>query len=388
MNYNNPSSIRTARVIAIVCGSLFCIFSYFYIWKVQGGILGMAQHVLSNGLTVYFPPVGAGIITVLLLFLQMLLNRIFKLQREWHCISYYPSFFTLAMISSVASTAYTHFQFGYWIWLYPVGLVAFMFVVSFFKHLSTTFDVRAGGVIIRTLIPNLIIFIILAIICMWLSDTNEVAHDQYAIEYNLSKRDVDSALEVGNKSKATNPEITALRIYSLQKKDLLGEKLFMYPQEYGADGMLLNLADSVRMIFPPMQLYKELGAYPRFANESAVEFLELLNKSEQARQPMAEQYLLCAYLLDRDLDKFVDKLRVVYHFNEDSVIKLPRYYQEALVLYQHNHPGKINYKNSIQEANYEDYRRMVKSSAISQVSKNKSKVDFGNTYWWYYDTVK
>ena len=63
------------------------------------------------------------------------------------------------MISSVASTAYTHFQFGYWIWLYPAGLVAFLFVVSFFKHLSTTFDVRAGGVIIRTLIPNLITFI-------------------------------------------------------------------------------------------------------------------------------------------------------------------------------------------------------------------------------------
>lgn len=388
MNYNNPSYLRTARIIAIVCGSLFCIFSYLYLWKVQGGILGMAQHVLSKGLTVYYPPVGAGIITLLLLLLQMLLNSFCKLQREWHCVSFFPSFFTLAMLSSVAATAYTHFQFGHWIWLYPVGIVVFFFVVSFFKHLTTTFDTRAGGIIVRTLIPNLITFIILAVMCLWLSDTKEVTYYRYAIEYNLSKGNIDEALEIGSRSKVSSPEIAALRVYSLQKKDLLGERLFLYPQDYGADGMLLNLSDSVRMVFPPMQLYRELGAYPNSENQPTVEFLELLNNSDQAKQPMAEQYLLCAYLLERNLDKFADKLKKVYHFEEDSVVKLPRYYQEALVLYQHIRPGRINYKNSIQETNYEDYKRLVRSSSISQVSMNISRTDFGKTYWWYYDNVK
>jgi hypothetical protein len=179
-----------------------------------------------------------------------------------------------------------------------------------------------------------------------------------------------------------------LRVYSLQKKDLLGERLFLYPQDYGADGMWLNVSDSVRMVFPPMQLYRELGAYPNSENQPTVEFLELLNNSDQAKQPMAEQYLLCAYLLERNLDKFADKLKKVYHFEEDSVVKLPRYYQEALVLYQHIRPGRINYKNSIQETNYEDYKRLVRSSSISQVSMNISRTDFGKTYWWYYDNVK
>lgn len=386
MNYNHPQAQKTAAFVRVVCGFLFCFFSFFFLWKIQGYVMGMAQHVLSGGLTVYSPLVGAGIITFLLLLLQILLNRIFRLEREWHTVSFFPSFFTLAMLTSVNATAYTEFSLGYWIWFYPLCWMLFFCAVSFFKHLPSTYDERAGGVAAKMLIPNLIIFLLFIVFCISFSNTDETLHHQMQMEYMVSQKDYDEALEVGKGSKTINRETTALRAYSLYKKDELGERLFNYPQQYGSEGLLLDLKDSVRMIFQPMELYKQLGAYPRFHKEPALEFLELLDLSEKARQPMAEQYLLCAYLLDRKIDKFVLKLSEVYNLN-DSVVELPRYYGEALVMYLRKNPGRYAYRNEILETNYADYRNMVRSVRSSTLALNKTRRDFGTTYWWYYDAL-
>lgn len=387
MNYNNPQTKGTARFISVVCGSLFCLFSFLYLWQVQGVVLGMAQHVLSQGLTVYSPLVGAAIITFLLLLLQVILNRILRVSGEWYCFSFFPSFFTLAMITSVDQSAYEGFSFGHWIFTYPIGLILYVVLAIVVKQLPSSYDSRSGSLMIRLMIPNLLIFLFFSVLSLSLSKNSETLYNQLEIEYNLSRGNIDKALEIGAKSPATNAQITALRAYALSKSGLLAERLFCYPQEYGADGLLLQRADTVRMIFSPQTLYRELGAYPRYHKEPAVEFLELLDKSDKAKQPMAQDYLLCAYLLEGSLDKFVDKLATIYALN-DSVVELPRYYEEALVLYQRRNPGRFTYRNAIQETNLADYLKMVRSASSSVMGGNRTRRDFGTTYWWYYDSLK
>lgn len=387
MNYNNPQTKGTARFISVVCGSLFCLFSFLYLWQVQGVVLGMAQHVLSEGLTVYSPLVGAAIITFLLLLLQVILNRILRLQGVWYCLSFFPSFFTLAMVSCVDQSAYEGFSLGYWAFLYPVGLILYVGLALVIRLLPSSFDSRSGSLMVRLMIPNLLIFLFLSVLSLSLSKNSETLHNQLDIEYNLSLGNIERALEIGAKSPATNSQITALRAYGLSKSGLLAERLFCYPQSYGADGLLLQRADTVRMIFSPDVLYRDLGAYPRYHKEPAIEYLELLDKSDKAKQPMAQDYLLCAYLLEGSLDKFVDKLAAVYQLN-DSVVELPRYYEEALVLYQRRNPGRFTYRNAVQETNLDDYLKMVRSASNSVMGRNRTRRDFGTTYWWYYDSLR
>ena len=385
MARTNPEIARTARIVSVVCGSLFCLFCFFYLWKVQGVVLGMAQHVLSEGLTTYNPLIGACIFTVVLQILQHLVNSVAKLQREWTCLSYFPSFFTLALFTSADATAYRGFHLDYWLWLYPLGLVLFIVVTVLSKRFTRTYSTREGGIFLRMTLPNLVLFLLQAALTVALGNTDEKIHNQLAIEYNLSQGRLDEALEVGKLSKATTVEITALRNLALYQKGELAERLFTYPQKFGAEGLLLDRADTARMIYSPAEFYKQLGAYKHHEGQPAREYLWMLNLSPRAQQPMAEQYQLCAYLLDRDLESFGERIGQVYQLNDSVCEELPRSYAEALVLYLRTHPGKYPYHNEVQETNYQDYQNMVSSVDNSILSQNKTIRDFGTTFWYYYD---
>lgn len=387
MDLKKPQFQRTARIVDVVCGSLFCIFAFLYLWNVQGPVLDMAQHVLSHGITVYHPVIGACIITFILWLIQRLVNLYFKLEREWYALSYFPSFLLLTMLTSVHVTVYDRFSLGHWVWLLPLCLLLFFFLVFVSKKIFRNYELRDGNLTVRILSPNLVVFILLSWFCLSLSNTDETFHNKLQIEYELSQGRLDEALEIGRLSSATSKDISALRAYALYKKNELGERLFDYPQQYGAEGLLLDLQDTTRMIFSPMTLYRELGAYPRYKGEPALEFLELLELSEKAHQPMTDQYLLCAYLLDRKLNRFAEKLDQVYHLNDSVPPQLPRYYQEALVLCIQKNPERFTYRNKSVETNYEEYQRTIKSIGNSVAARNLIRRDFGTTYWWYYDSV-
>lgn len=386
MDLKKPLFQRAARLISFVCGSLFCIFSFLYLWKVQGSVLGMAQHILSGGLTVYNPFVGAFLITLGLFAIQRVVNVLCNLQREWHCLSYFPSFLLLSFITSVHATVYDGLKLGLWVFLFPLGILLFALCVPVCKHKYHDFDTRDGAIFERILLPNLLQFLIMAAFCLAVSNTDETLHNKVKLEYLLSQKEYDEALKVGRKSQSTTQEMCAYRAYALYKKGELGNHLFDYPQPYASQGLLLNMKDTLRSIFSPLNLYRELGAYPRYHGEPAREFLELLEVSDKAKHPMTDQYILCAYLLDRKLDDFANKLGEVYQLN-DSVVDLPLFYQQALIMYLRQKPGRYTYRNSVIETNYRDYLKNVRSIGSSVASRNKNRRDFGTTYWWYYDTA-
>ena len=92
--------------------------------------------------------------------------------------------------------------------------------------------------------------------------------------------------------------------------------------------------------------------------------------------------MLCAYLLDKDIEKFVNILPQYYPSNEG----LPKHYKEAMIMYLH-HEGKTDhvlYDKQTADA-YLKYLE-IKSSFKNPVEQNNQcRREFGQTYWWYYD---
>ena len=116
-------------------------------------------------------------------------------------------------------------------------------------------------------------------------DTTDVQRYASRMEKLIARGDYQQALEVGKRSDKTNQHLMQLRIKALGHEHQLGDKLFLYPLT-GKGG----------------QFVKQGGDYE-----------------------------LCAYLIDKNLDSFVEVLPKYYKIDD----KLPRYYREALVQYNH-----------------------------------------------------
>lgn len=383
MNYNNPQQRSAVHWCYFLYSALFCTFCYIFLWKVQGGMLGMAQHILSHGQTVYFPPVGALVLTIVLWLLQMLLNTITRLRGEWYTLSFFPSFLILATLTYADSTLYTGdsllpVKVGL-----PLALVAY-FVLAFTLRGTAPFTSQRGyGWELRLLVPNAVVLTLSCFLTCSLSYTGKELHNQVEIESAITHGDYQKALSIGKYSSQTNQTTTALRAFAMAQEGALGDKLFNYPQHYGAEGLLLNRADSLRMIFSADSLYYQLGAYPSARTTSALMFLQWLDLSEKQRKPLAKDYLLAALLLERKLPEFVEELNKVQEISDS--IDYPRYYQEALILYRHRFRPELPYHNIIQETNYEDYQAAMRRGEKDHEAANLAGEDFGTTYWWYYD---
>lgn len=382
MNYNNPQIGRAARIVYALCGSLFCLFCFLFLWRVQGGVLGMAQHVLSGGKTVYNPVMGALIITFVLWLLQQLLNLLFRLKWEWYFLSFFPSLLTLAMLTDVDASVYAGQGMKGWLWGYPVTLLLYVAVVWVVKHFPTLVDCRAYGREVRLLLPNSVGLLFLFLMVCGLSNTEENLHHQMKIEQEMVQGNYDAALQVASRSASANREMTAMRSFALAQKGELAECLFTYPQPFGAEGLLLPRKDTVQLRFSPERIYHYLGAYPH-EGQAATDFLRTLSHLPRQAKEGVGDYLLCALLLDRRLPEFVKEFGRYYALSDS--ISLPRHYEEALVLYRHRYDVNLKYDNKVQEVNYADYRSCESEGGNPEELASRMRKEFGKTYWWYYD---
>lgn len=85
--------------------------------------------------------------------------------------------------------------------------------------------------------------------------------------------------------------------------------------------------------------------------------------------------------MDKNLDAFVENITKYYDINDF----LPKHYREALTLYVHSHTTpKVIFKNSIMDADFQDYQNMEHDITDTEERKNKLRDTYGNTYWYYY----
>ena len=221
--------------------------------------------------------------------------------------------------------------------------------------------------------------VVMALVVCALGNSDRTFHFRMRMEECMVKGNFAEATQVGVKEAATDSSLTMLRVWALSENHMLGDRLFSSPLVGGSDAMLPNGASVKLMMADERKLYAHLGVVFIQKMRPRV-YLETLHKAHRATAA-AHDWLLCAYLLDRDLNQFVRHLAKYYPINE----QLPKHYKEALIIYNHttSHP-LISYYNNVKEADYDDFQDLGDKYGNKRERYTALRDKYGDTYWFYY----
>lgn len=376
---DNIREKETPRWVRIFSCVLFGAYAFTYIYAFQADALALTQHMLSGGQTQFNPLVGSCVITLLALGLQGLLQRLLPFRGGLYPLSFIPSAVFLVLLTAFTPSV----SYG----AIAAAVAALLAWMAFFFFLSrprkqplstvpglVTFNVTVGSLL------GVLIFIGLA------GQTNDVWHYELKTARYLNEGEYDKALSVGERSLATSPVLTALRAFAMSHEpEGLGGHLFERPLPVGGAAVLfLERGDTARMLFPADSLYAYLGKAPQ-KGEAPQRYFERVAKTHRkyAYRTPARDYWLCSLLLEKQLDRFAKELPLFYEVNDS--IDLPRYYAEALFLYNRLRTKPVVlYNNAAIAANFRDFVEMEKQYPDHTVRSNKLWHTYGETYFWYY----
>lgn len=418
MNYNRARRQKTAGVIRYSCGILFALFSFVYIYFLQGDVMAVAQHVFSHGITHYSFLCGAIIVTGVLLVLQWIVAVVTKLPPRWYALSFVPSFLLLAIVTDFNRHNIHQFTFGHWLWIAPLVLILFVACVLLVKSAEKSVFSRFMRELPALLWPNYLVLFACIVLLGLTHSADDVFMYELKTERLILQHRYDEASRVGLKSLEISPRLANLRMHALSMTGQLGECLFDYPQPFGENG-LINLTDTDQTYerFTTRQLCLSLGAVPAHSVSTTARYLQLLQRWQQQwadslalirqtdsvylatndslrqrhewkealiRRQMRRtaDYVLCAQLLRHDLQAFVATLPLHYHLSDsDETVKasLPRAYREALA------QAAPLLADTATLAQRRRYVQMRDTLADPLVRHNLTRRQFGKTFWWHYD---
>lgn len=368
--------ITTARV---VCAVAYCLFTFSYLFFYQTDSLAVSQHVLSDGATHYNRYVGAVVITVVLLLLQMVVAALTRLSGSRHALTYFPSMLILAIVTSPVFNLDGSNGLDVWIWLAPLLLILWLLAV--FMARSIPYGRPSGkGLSARALWVNVLTLCAMFVFVGATGNSNDVYHYRTQAESCLLHHDIDGALAAGAKSQHTDSNLTMLRAYALAQKGTLAEELFTYPVSGKGQDLVPMPTGTYCLMYPTDSIYRFLGARPATGLTTEA-YLRALLISKKATETVRD-YILCACLIDRDLDRFAQLLPKFYDINGH----LPRHYREALTLYTHlrSNPS-VTYHDDVTATDFKDLQALEKQYANWQERKLAVFDHYSGTYWWYYE---
>ena len=366
-------------VVRAACAIFFILFCFLYLYNYQDGVMAVTQHVLSKGATHYNRLVGAVLITLVLWLLQLAIYGFARLERMAHALTYLPSMLLLGILTDITPHADTEPYLGNWLWAFPLIMVGYAFVVWVCRQLETLDNGPAPGMVGKTCWVNLLAMGVMALMTCGIGCSDEVFHYRMRVEGDIAAGRYDDALAVGANEEKTDSSLTMLRIWALSEKHLLGERLFEYPLVGRSDAMLPNGTSVKVLMAPEVRIYKLLGVYYRQRLRPR-EYFEKIHDKWWATVE-SNDWLLCAYLLDGDLDAFAHNITRYYKLDN----RLPKHYREALILYTHlrEHPYLV-YHDSVMDADFEDFQDLGRKYS-NRVERNSMLRDtYGKTYWMYY----
>ncbi len=364
----------------LVCAIFFILFTLLYLNKYQPDILAVTQHVLSHGATHYNNVVGTILITLALWLIQVAVYAGTRLNHRTHALTYLPSMLLLAVLTDVSPDLTTSSYLGVWMWLFPLFMVVFAFVVWFFKQLEPMEPASLStGLFSRLTWVNLLQLMVIALVVCSIGCSDAVFHSRMRMESEMMKGNYHAAVDVGKKVAKVDSSLSMLRIVALTKDHALCERLFEYPLVGGSDAMLPNKMSVKLMMLPEDSVYATFGIVFK-EKMRPLTYLKHVNKSKYANKD-SKDWLLCAYLLDCDLDRFAATLPRYYDVNKP----LPKSFREALVLYNHlRKKPLVIYKEPTMDADYEDFKKVYYQTSNTTARLSNVKDSYGSTYWFYY----
>lgn len=404
--------------LRLLFGTLFFIFSFVFLYFVQGELLAEAQYVYSNGLTTYSIPLGALILTIVLLIICRVMNVLFYYPAYFYVFSYLPSFLLLAVITSVNTDALCNFTLGDWAWAIPLVLLMYLVVVlSIFPKIEQYKRKPENNEPLKSIWVNCLFFLVFLLITGAISNANNVLHYELKVERLIQNEKYSEALEVGKKSLETSRKLTEMRMYALAKSGRLCDDMFDYPQNYGTWG-LLDVSDTAKLYyrFSSKNICASMGAYCGKSVKSTREYLQLMKNKYSLvdetsldtlnasvtlngfckncfvrNKKMVDSYYVAYLLLDKKVD---DLFRYIDVDDNERCDSMPQAVKEALLIYKsssmtNSFPSDttlyLSLVDSITAKRFLDYNLISDTIRDSTERQNRLRRKFGDTFWWYYD---
>ena len=372
---------NSAVVHRIVCAVLFLIFTFLYVYSYQVDILAATQHVLSGGVTHYDRTVGAILITAVLFCLHLVIYGVSRLNGVFHALTYLPSLLLVGLLTDVDTLLLYGRYPLFWLWFFPLLMLVYGWVIWIGRQYESV-QRKRHNFRLRPLWLNLLTMLLMFLMTGCIGSNDKVLHYRAHMEHAYFTHRSLPAIETGRRDAVTDSSLTLLRIWALTEQKQLGSRLFTFPLAGGSEAMLPN-GRSVRLLMvPEAKLYKALGGvvWPKMTPKKYLTSLHHIGKAT----PMAHDWLLCAHLLDGDIDAFVRDLPRYYPINA----QLPKHYREALILYAHQrHQPVIVYREAVMDADYEDFRLLRTQIKEKKAKKSDLKSRYGKTFWYYYETL-
>ena len=369
---------KAARIQAVVCGFLFSVFSFVYLYVFQRDVLEALHFSLAHGKTHFVPLASAFIITFILILLRWGVNSLLKLKGNIRAISYFPSFLILGALTDAGKDVYVYHPSS-WGWLLPLVLVAYVLIAYWLRQIFKK-RLNNEGSPVMLMNSNLLIMVAFSLMTTMIGNTNRDFHHELEAERYLRSRQYIEALKVGEKSLKVTRTMTVLRSIAMSHAGVLGEELFAYPQYYRSDGLFFANDSAQTLRYTNDSIYYLLGVRP-YTGEDRMEFLRNICYKGTGKYT-ALDYYLSALLLEKQIDTFGKALADFYE-TEDT---LPRYYQEAILVYRESHPDcQFAVNDSTLIKRYDDYHKRKADFSSPIEEQNRMRREFGDTYWWYFD---
>ena len=381
MNYNRQVKNDSTTPVRVACAIVFIVFAFLWLYCFQTDLLAFTQHVYSHGQTHYRPLIGTLIIILTLSLLQWGVYRLLPLCMRTHALTYFPSMLLLALLTSAGPDAGGGFALLTWLYIL-LALALWLAVAIAALRLQDIESRTPSGLFSRRMLVNMFLMAAMMLGVAAVANTNAVFHYGLHAEKALINGNDEKALRVGQRSLETDAHLTMVRIYALSRHGLLGERLFEYPLVPSSEAMLPTDSATAMLMYPTDSLYRHLGAKPR-GKMKVMDYLRAILRSGQATAA-ARDYLLCGYLIDKDLDAFAREIGRYYKVDTN----LPLYYRQALVLYNHRRSNPVvEYHDAVLDADYADMQQQ--EAAYKEPSERKGKMmeNYANSYWYYYDYV-
>lgn len=392
---------------------LFISIGYIYLYFFQGDLMSMTQHILSHGRTTYHITLYTLIIMSVLTVLGIVISRFLYLPIRTLALAWFPSCWILGLMTRVSLHIPGVQNDSASIWWFVISAIIYLFSLVLAQLYNQNRNENSS---LSTLLsPNLALMVLSFSFLFATGNTNRLIHDELRLEKYAYNEDYDEVISHTDRKSMLSRPMMYLRTYALSKQGKLGDELFTHPYLLGSDALLPQLIDSLRPYNMPSAFRKHLGGMP-IHDMSVTNFMRYLT-ADSLCSNTAKEYLLCALLLDCNIDEFRDSLASFYIPSDSlaqfdqllknrkpwikksnidtktmSIANLPRHFAEALTLDNAHNPSPISVltpeKNRVNifiepsdttfNANYKIF--LQDSLGASDTYKK--------TYWYYYHQEK
>ena len=363
--------------IYILCSIIFVLFCFCYLFYYQADLLSLMQYTYSNGLTHYNRIWGAILIALLLLSVNITVAKTCRKLLVFPAWTFFPASILLTFLTGGRETEDMDLTFRFIAIVSMIVILLYVLFSWFILNITKANNyIIQNATFIKNLWINLLIIVVQFLYICTFSNNDKLFHARIHILQCLYEKDYYDALSTISKMDKSDKHLTTLTIYTLSKQNVLAERLFEFPLEGGSAALLPD--DVIMRKYRLDEIYHHLNL--KTPHKHIYNNLQYIRHGHKLNRH-AVDYILCGYLMDKDLDSFVEAITKYYDINDS----LPKHYREALTLYVHSHTApKVIFKNSIMDADFQDYQNMERENSNTIVRKNELRETYGNTYWYYY----